>query len=133
MGRKKKVITETTEHKRETIKEKKERFLLFLKEEKGNITKASERFGISRALYYVWYNKDSKFAESCDNILDETLDWVESKLFNLIDRGNYQSIIFYLKTRGKKRGYVEKSELDLGINKENNIIILKKYEEGKEE
>jgi transposase-like protein len=128
MGRKKKVVEEPNVHKRESVKERKARFLIFLKEEKGNITNACKRFGMTRAAYYKWYNKDSEFAKEADEITDETLDWVESKLMNLIDRGNYQSIIFYLKTRGKKRGYVEKSELDVGFNEDKNVIIIKPYE-----
>lgn len=124
MGRKKKIETK----KRETLKEKKERFLIILKEEKGNITHATERFGISRNLYYKWYSADEKFSIAADDIINEVIDWVESKLFKLIEENNRQAIIFYLKTRAKKRGYIEKSELDLGFDETKNTIIIKPYE-----
>ena len=42
-----------------------------------------------------------------------TLDFAESQLHNQIKSGNTSATIFYLKTKGKKRGYVEKSELDI--------------------
>ena len=41
---------------------------------------------------------------------ENTLDFVESKLMKAIDDGNLTAIIFFLKTRGKSRGYSERSE-----------------------
>lgn len=42
----------------------------------------------------------------------ETLtDFAESKLYELIQAGDKTSIIFYLKCKGKSRGYIERSEL----------------------
>jgi len=35
---------------------------------------------------------------------------VESKLLKLIDDGNPQAIMFFLKTQGKHRGYTERTE-----------------------
>ena len=132
MGRRKKIVEENLSkpvHKKETLKEKKARFLVVLKEEKGNITHSAERFGISRDAYYKWYYTDPEFAIAADDIINEVIDWVESKLFKLIEQNNRQAIIFYLKTRAKKRGYIEKTEVDLGINEEKNTIIIKRYDE----
>jgi len=42
-----------------------------------------------------------------------SLDLAESKLMEAINAGNLTAIIFFLKTQGKKRGYVERSEHDL--------------------
>ena len=41
---------------------------------------------------------------------EDTLDFVESKLMKAIDDGNVTAMIFFLKTRGKSRGYSERSE-----------------------
>ena len=47
-------------------------------------------------------------------ILDNvSLDYAESKLLENIRANKETSIIFYLKTKGKKRGYSERSELDI--------------------
>ena len=43
------------------------------------------------------------------------LDFAESRLFKQIEDGVPSSTIFYLKTKGKHRGYVERSELDLNL------------------
>jgi len=40
------------------------------------------------------------------------LDFAESQLHKQIKEGNSTSTIFYLKTKGKKRGYIERQEHD---------------------
>lgn len=44
--------------------------------------------------------------------LDIALDFAESELFKQIKEGNITGVIFFLKTKGKKRGYIERSEFD---------------------
>ena len=44
-------------------------------------------------------------------ILDETIDVAESQLIKAIGEGNLTAIIFYLKTKGKDRGYSERREV----------------------
>ena len=39
------------------------------------------------------------------------LDFAESKLFQKIKEGDSTAILFYLKTQGKARGYIERSEV----------------------
>jgi hypothetical protein len=76
--------------------------------------------------------KDADFKDAVKNVEAEAVDFVESKLFQLIegvtvsnpldekvvykDRPCKTSIIFYLKTKAKDRGYVERQEqvLDFG-------------------
>lgn len=41
---------------------------------------------------------------------EETLDLAESQLIKKMKEGNMTAVIFYLKTQGKQRGYVEKGE-----------------------
>jgi hypothetical protein len=41
------------------------------------------------------------------------LDFVESKLHKQIENDNTTATIFYLKTKGKKRGYIERKEVEM--------------------
>jgi len=77
----------------------------------GIVTDACKTVGISRVTYYEYYKNDTEFKKSIDEIESTVLDFVEGKLFQKIDTGDVTSIIFYLKTKGKNRGYVERQEL----------------------
>jgi hypothetical protein len=77
----------------------------------ANITTACKRLGISRQTYYNWLNNDSDFAEAVGNIQEGLLDFAESMLLKKIKEGGTTELIFYLKTKGKKRGYVERQEI----------------------
>ena len=46
-------------------------------------------------------------------ILEDYLDFVETELHNKIKAGDVEAIIFYLKTHGKHRGYVETQEFEI--------------------
>ena len=97
----------------------------------GIVTGACKAVGIHRSTFYDWYNSDPEFKEAVDDIDNIALDFAESKLHRKIDKGDTSAIIFYLKTRGKKRGYVEKQEMD--ITKQGNITIIEKeYSEDEE-
>ena len=87
---------------------KKENLLKALEKSLGIVSTACVSIGISRTTYYKYYNEDKEFKQSVDSIGDIALDCAESQLFELIKEKNVTAIIFYLKTKGKKRGYVEK-------------------------
>jgi hypothetical protein len=82
----------------------------------GIVSDACKSVGISRVTYYDYYKKDAEFKKSIDEIENTVLDFVENKIFDKIDKGDVSCIIFYLKTKGKNRGYVEKSEIDHNVN-----------------
>ena len=52
----------------------------------------------------------------CRNDTLSRVFFVESSLMKAIEGGNVTAMIFYLKTQGKGRGYVERSEHDLSPN-----------------
>lgn len=90
---------------------KKKTFIEKMKKTLGNITASSEAAKINRCTYYDWYEKDPKFAAEIDSIMESCIDFAESSLLQQIKDGNPTSTIFYLKTKGKKRGYVETAEI----------------------
>jgi len=92
------------------MEEKKEKFLVALAQGYGIIATACEAIGIGRSTYYRWYNADEAFREKVDEITETQVDFVESKLMQAINAGDTTATIFYLKTKGKKRGYNEKAQ-----------------------
>jgi hypothetical protein len=94
----------------EKIKEKKENFLLAFEQAAGNVSVACKKVLISRETYYRWAKEDPEFKQKCDEVNESLLDMAETMLLKQIKNDNTTSIIFYLKTKGKSRGYVERSE-----------------------
>ena len=92
---------------------KKENFLKALESKHGHISEACIAATIHRRTYYSWLDKDEEFKIRCEEIEESLLDLAESKLLDNIKKGDNTCIIFYLKTRGKKRGYVEKQEFEV--------------------
>lgn len=52
-----------------------------------------------------------KLAAAEEAILHQNLDLAETELLKAIRGGNMTAIIFYLKTKGKQRGYTERQEI----------------------
>ena len=90
--------------------ERKNKFVDALTIAKGIIYLACEAVGISRQTYYNWRKSDEVFREAVDEVLETQVDWVENKLLDLINAGDTTATIFYLKTKGKKRGYSDKAQ-----------------------
>jgi len=91
------------------MEDKKEKFLAALRQGYGIIATACEAVGIGRSTYYRWYNADQEFRAQVDEVTETQVDFVESKLIQAIRAGDTTATIFYLKTKGKKRGYSEKA------------------------
>lgn len=77
----------------------------------GVVTSACKKVGLSRNTFYEYCKQDTEFKKQVDDIENIALDFVESQLHKQISDGNTTATIFYLKTKGKKRGYVERQEL----------------------
>jgi len=98
-----------------------------LEQSLGVVTSACKKVGIGRTTFYGWLADDKEFAEQVKDIENVVLDFAESQLHKQIKDGNPSSTIFYLKTKGKKRGYVEKMESEV-INKNIDITNLSEEE-----
>ena len=84
-----------------------------LEQSLGIITTACKIVGCNRSTFYGHYNSDSEFRAAVDDIQNITLDFAESQLHKQIKDGNTTATIFYLKTKGKKRGYIERREVEM--------------------
>lgn len=96
--------------------DRKEMFINNLKTSGGIICVACESTGINRSTYYRWRESDKDFADSVDEVMDAQVDFVESKLMELINAHDTTATIFYLKAKGKKRGWTEKQQPIVAIN-----------------
>ena len=95
--------------KTDTLKKK---MLETLEASLGVVTSACKAVGIHRSTHYDWMNNDDQYAKAVHEIQDVALDFAESQLHSQIKGGSTSATIFYLKCKGKKRGYIERQEID---------------------
>lgn len=120
----------------------------------GIVSSACRATDIARSTFYQWLNTDEEFKTQVEEIQEVAIDNVESKLFEKIngikvakknadnpEEDIYEvppsdtAIIFYLKTKAKKRGYVEKVETgftDKDGNDREGVIIFKIPDNGRD-
>lgn len=90
---------------------KKESMLKALEKSLGIVTVACKNTDVPRSTYYKWLNEDEDFALAVKEIENIALDFAESQLHKQISDNSTPATIFYLKTKGKKRGYIERQEI----------------------
>jgi hypothetical protein len=89
----------------------------------GIVTTACKAVGISRETHYRWTREDEAYKEAVQSIADIALDFAESQLHKRIKDGSDAAVIFYLKTKGKKRGYIERQEITGADDGPINIVV----------
>ena len=85
----------------------------------GVVSTACKVVGISRTTYYQYLKDDEDFKSQVENIEEEAIDFVESKLFEQIQDNNTTATIFYLKTNINGK---------LGTHRVFNLCIRQKSE-----
>lgn len=107
----------------------KEAFIIAYKENFGNITIACESAGVGRGQYKSWCDKDPEFRKRLAEIEPEEimLDFGEHKLMERIAKGDTLATMFLLKTKGKRRGYIERQEVahEGDVVKQITVNVLK--------
>jgi hypothetical protein len=107
-------MNKTEHHKKALLKA--------LEKSLGVVTTACKSVGVGRTTYYDWLNNDKQFADAVKDIENVALDFAESHLHKQIQNNNTSATIFYLKTKGKHRGYVERQEINVEGNIESKLI-----------
>lgn len=110
----------------------KKQIVLALEKSLGVVTSACRSVGIHRSTFYDWYNGDEDFKQAVDSIEDIALDFAESQLHKQIKDGNVTATIFYLKTKGVKRGYIERQDHTVHLQPFTHIEIEQKFDEYQE-
>ena len=93
-------------------KKKKQELLTELHVNNNLIATACRKVGVDRRTYYDWIKNDPEFKEKAlelkELVLDKMEDCVHEKMFG----GDTTMAIFYAKTKGKERGYIERKEVE---------------------
>ncbi len=88
-----------------------------LEQSLGIVTTAAKIAGIDRSTHYDWLKNDEEYKRDVEGLADMVLDFAESQLHKQIKDGSGAATIFYLKTKGKKRGYIEAQEINFNSKK----------------
>ena len=95
-----------------TVEHIKKELLEALEENYGLVSVACQKIGIGRTSFYRYLESDQTFADQVREIRDKNIDLVEDKLIQKILACDTASIIFYLKCKGKHRGWSEKQQIE---------------------
>jgi len=88
-------------------KEFADKFFEALKNRLGIVSSAAADVGVTAETVRVWRKTHPEFEERYNEINEYQKDVVENRLFNMIQEGNVQAIIFYMRTKCRDRGYVD--------------------------
>lgn len=92
---------------------RKQALLAALRESRGIVSVACSCVGVPRRTFYNWLDTDPEFLRAVEDVNEDAVDYVEGKLLERIESGSERSIIFFLKTRGRSRGYRENGENEM--------------------
>jgi hypothetical protein len=91
--------------------------------------KSGCEISITRSAISQRINKKKALREAHDEAAEAMIDHTEDKLFQAIEGGDMTAIIFYLKCKGKHRGYVEKSNVELSSPDNTPVRVIVDYGE----
>jgi Fe-S cluster biosynthesis and repair protein YggX len=87
----------------------KKEFLKILEKKACNLSAACKAANISKQTFYNWC-KNEKYLQLVEEVKESLIDFVEAKLLENVNDNKEASIFFFLKTKAKHRGYVERVE-----------------------
>ena len=91
----------------------------------GFISIACKSLDCTRKTIYNYMDKYPELKEVVIDIREQYLDVAEAALIKNVKDGKSSDIKYFLNTQGKKRGYIEKSELDITSGEEPIKINIK--------
>ena len=77
----------------------------------GILTVAAQNLGVSRMTVYRYCKRYPTIQQALDEEREKWIDNAEMQLIKAVNKGSIPAIMFFLKTVGKSRGYVERQEV----------------------
>lgn len=111
-------ITNTLKNLNQKEVAEKQKVFLEVFESTCQIHLACQAVGIEREDYNYWLTNEKykEFQSKIYGINESFLDIAEAKLISSIKNGHQENVRFYLKTKGKERGYIEEVNPGANIN-----------------
>ena len=77
----------------------------------GNVSAVAKRLGVCRQTVYTYIDRHPSVKDVLAESRETMLDNAESSLYRAVLAGEAWAVCFFLKTQGKRRGYVERQEV----------------------
>lgn len=88
-----------------------EQFIKAIPGSGGIISTIARRVGCGWHTARDYVDKHPSVKQAYDDECEAVLDLAESKTIKAIEAGDMQTVRYYLSTKGRKRGYVERQEI----------------------
>lgn len=79
----------------------------------GIVNTTAKKLGVDPSTIRRRLRAEPKLREVRDELVESFVDLAETKLRQLVRKGNLGAVIFVCKTLGRSRGYVERQEVDM--------------------
>ena len=107
---------------------KNEKIVEVFRKKACNVSATCIALNIDRKTFYDWKKKSPELSAMLDDACESLIDNAETMLLSKINDGDLTAIIFFLKTKGKKRGYIEGREIDANVTTDIDFKPLTKEE-----
>ena len=101
--------------------------IMAIKVTKGLVSLTAKRLGCERKTIYRYVERHPEVAEALREEREAMTDIAELALFSKVQDGEAWAVCFYLKTQGKARGYVERSEITIDYVRREAVRLAEKY------
>lgn len=98
-----------------------------IKKLNGNIAAVCKELGTTRATFMRYCERHPTIQTTLYESREEMLDMAESSLYRRVLAGEAWAVCFFLKTQGRKRGYIERAET-FNLNIDLNELSLDQLE-----
>lgn len=106
-------------HKKEdspSTKARKKAMLIALEKHLNIVASAAREIKLDRGTHYEWFKVDKDYRKAVKELDNLVLDFAESTLHKGMIKGNPLLIMFYLKCKARKRGYIDNQQVEVKGN-----------------